>query len=237
MVESAGHVDDHRANPGLRVAAARCTRGEAGAKTKIGELAKTSKEVESKVQEWLAVLARCFQLQDAMGVLELDRVLDTTPEELDRHRLALRAARRNRLELISRSTEHLLARMNAAAGTVNTKGADCIRPSRSGAFEQPGYLRRRRIPRALGIERGRESLEARRWIEAATEAWDKARETGADGLGTVRRYGSETRDRVKSAKDLVSTGSPSERAARQWTTRNGTRRIERSPTQRAKQAL
>ena len=56
-------------------------------KTKIGDLAKTSKEAESKVQEWLAVLARCFQLQDAIAVLELDRVLDASPDELDGHRL------------------------------------------------------------------------------------------------------------------------------------------------------
>src|SRR5690349_19818324 len=72
-------------------------------KTKIGDLAKTSKEAELTVQEWLAVLARCFQLQDAIAVLELDRVLDTSPQELDEHRLALRAARQNRRELILRS--------------------------------------------------------------------------------------------------------------------------------------
>lgn len=56
-------------------------------KPAIGDLAKTSKEAESTVQEWLAVLARCFQLQDAIAILELDRVLDATPDELDRHRL------------------------------------------------------------------------------------------------------------------------------------------------------
>ena len=51
-------------------------------KTKVGDLAKMSKEAESKVHEWLAVLARCFQLQDAIAVLELDRVFDTNPDEL-----------------------------------------------------------------------------------------------------------------------------------------------------------
>ncbi|HEY2641420.1 MAG TPA: hypothetical protein VGI66_16245 [Streptosporangiaceae bacterium] len=90
-------------------------------KTKIGDLAETSQEAEFKVQEWLAVLARCFQLQDAIAVLELDRALATSPEELDRHRLALRATRQNRLELISRSTERLMARMDAAVGTATTK--------------------------------------------------------------------------------------------------------------------
>ena len=63
-------------------------------KTKIGDLAEAAKEAEAKVQEWLAVLARCFQLQDAIAVLELDRVLDAAPDELDRHRLALRTAAR-----------------------------------------------------------------------------------------------------------------------------------------------
>jgi hypothetical protein len=59
-------------------------------KANIGDLAKTAKDAESEVREWLAVLARCFQLQDAIAVLELDRVLDAAPEELDQHRLALR---------------------------------------------------------------------------------------------------------------------------------------------------
>jgi hypothetical protein len=62
-------------------------------KAKIGDLAKASKDAESTVREWLAVLARCFQLHDAIAVLELDRVLDATPDELDRHRLALRVCR------------------------------------------------------------------------------------------------------------------------------------------------
>ena len=118
-------------------------------KTKIGDLAKTAKEAESKVQEWLAVLARCFQLQDAIAVLELDRVLDASPEELDGHRLGLRAARQNRLELISRSTERLMARMDAAAGTANTKVL--LHPTDvpgRGAVEQPCRDRRRRLPRA-----------------------------------------------------------------------------------------
>src|SRR5664280_35974 len=90
-------------------------------KTKVGDLAKTAKEAEAEVQKWLAVLARCFQLHEAIAVLELDRVLDTSPDELDRHRLGLKAARRDRLELISQATESLLARISAAAGPANSK--------------------------------------------------------------------------------------------------------------------
>ena len=173
--------------------------------TKIGELAKTAKEAESKVQEWLAVLARCFQLQDAMAVLELDRVLDASPEELDRHRLALRTARNNRLELISRSTERLMARMDTAAGTANTKvllhpttSRDVVHSSNHVANAVADFHGR------LGIERGRQSLEARRWADAATEARDKALETGADGVDAARRLGSGTLDRAKSATGKLS---------------------------------
>jgi hypothetical protein len=73
------------------------------------------------VQGWLVVLARCFQLQDAIAVLELDRVLDAAPDDLAGHRLGLKASRHKRLDAISRSTERLMARMDAAAGTANTK--------------------------------------------------------------------------------------------------------------------
>ena len=150
-------------------------------KTKIGDLAKTAKEAESKVQEWLAVLARCFQLQDAIAVLELDRVLDASPDELDRHRLGLRAARRTGWRLISRSTERLMARMDAAAGTANTKvllhpttSRAVVHSSNHVAIAVVDFHGR------LGIESGRQSLEARRWADAAAEVRDKALETGAE---------------------------------------------------------
>ena len=80
-----------------------------------------TKEAEAEVQTWLVVLARCFELHDAVGVLELDRVLDASPDELDRHRLGLKSARRDRLDLISERTEHLLDRMNAAVGMANSR--------------------------------------------------------------------------------------------------------------------
>ncbi|MEN3535150.1 hypothetical protein AAH991_08570 [Microbispora sp. ZYX-F-249] len=193
--------------------------------TKIGDLAKTSKDAELKVQEWLAVLARCFQLQDAIAVLELDRVLDTSPEELDRHRLGLRAARRNRLDLISRSTERLMIRMEAAAGTANTKvllhpaaSRAVVHSSEHVAVAVVDFQGR------LGIERGRQSLEARRWVDAATEVRDKVLETGAEvrdkvletgaeGVDAARQLGNETLDRARSVTGRLS-GEIAERALR-----------------------
>ncbi|MDN3351885.1 hypothetical protein [Actinomadura sp. DC4] len=183
-------------------------------KARIGDLAKASKEAESKVQEWLAVLARCTQLQDAIAVLELDRVLDASPEELDRHRLALRAARQNRLERISQCTEHLMARMNAAAGTANTKVLlhptvcrTVVHSSNHVATAVVDFQGR------LGIERDRQSLEARRWADAAAEARDKVLETGTAGVDAAKHVGNETLGRAKSVTDKLSSGI-AERARR-----------------------
>src|SRR4051794_13553668 len=89
--------------------------------TRIADLAETAKVAESKAQDWLAVLARCFQLQDAIAVLELDRVLEVAADDLDGHRLGLGAVRKKRLETISQCTNGLLTRMDAAAGTANAK--------------------------------------------------------------------------------------------------------------------
>ncbi|MBE3011029.1 hypothetical protein IL992_17795 [Microbispora sp. NEAU-D428] len=183
-------------------------------KSKIGDLAKTSKEAESKVQEWLAVLARCFQLQDAIAVLELDRVLDASPEELDRHRLGLRAARQNRLELISRSTERLMARMDAAAGMANTKVL--LHPTTSRAVVHSSdhvAIAVVDFHARLGIERGRQSLEARRWVDAAAEVRDKVLETGAEGVDAARHLGNETLERARSVTGKLSSGI-AERALR-----------------------
>lgn len=183
-------------------------------KANVGDLAKTSKEAESKVLEWLAVLAPCFQLQDAITVLELDRVLDASPDELDRHRLALRVARRNRLDLISRSTKHLMDRIEAAAGIANAKVL--LHPTASRAVVYSSS----RVAAAvvdfhglLGIESDRQALEAKRWFDAATEVKDKALETGAEGVDTAWRLGNEAFDKARSVTGKLSSGI-AERALR-----------------------
>ncbi|MER5964587.1 hypothetical protein [Streptomyces sp. NPDC002057] len=176
-------------------------------KAKIGDLAAAAREAESAVREWLAVLARCFQLQDAIAVLELDRVLDASPEELNGHRLGLKAARQQRLDHIARSTERLVARMNAAADTANAKVL--LHPTKSPAVVQSSNHVATGVHDfhgRLGIESGRQSSEARRWVAAAVEARDKALETGAKGVGAARSFGNETLDRAGSVKGRLSSG-------------------------------
>jgi hypothetical protein len=176
-------------------------------KTKVSDLAKTAEKAEYKAQGWLAVLARCFQLQDAIAILELDRVADAAPGDLDGHRVGLKAARGKGLDTIARSTERLLARMDAAAGTANSKVL--LHPTASPAVVQSGEHIATKVADfhgLLGIESGRQSLEARRWVGAASELRDKVLETGAERVDASRRRGNETLDRARSAKDRLSDG-------------------------------
>lgn len=157
----------------------------------VAELAAASGKTARQVADWLAVLAHCFYLQEATGVVELDRVLQSTPEELDRHRIALRTARTSRAESITRATKHLLDRLDAASATANAKVL--LNP-----IESPAIVRSRNsVSNAvgnfhahLGIEGGDEVVESRKWSTAVTDTRDDLLQAGSDGLEAARRIGS-----------------------------------------------
>jgi hypothetical protein len=164
-------------------------------KQDVGELATATKDAARTTREWLAVLARCFQLQDAISVLELDRVLETAPDDLDGHRTGLQAARQERLNAISHTTEQLMARLDAAAVTANTKVL--MHPTKSRAVVESSNHVGAAVTEfqgRLGIERERTPLEARRWAEAAISAKNTALEAGEETIDTVRRLSGDARD-------------------------------------------
>lgn len=172
--------------------------------TKFGDLADVVEEAEAAVAKWLVVLARCFQLNDEIAILELERVRETAPDELDRHRLGLRAAREDRRELMAQRTEDLLTRMNAAVGTANLKVL--LHPTAAPAVVEA----RNRVATdvhefhgVLGIESGHEASKARPWREAAAETWDAALEVGAEGVEGAKKLGTKTANQVRSVKDKV----------------------------------
>jgi hypothetical protein len=175
-------------------------------KTSVADLAETSKDAESKVREWLAVLARCFQLQDEFTVLELDRVSDASPNELDHHRLALKAARTQRLEQIARSTNRLMARIDAAATTANKKvilhpiaSREIVESSNQVAAGVVEFRGR------LGIEGDRESLQAKKWSTAVVEMKDQALKVGAEGVVVAKGLGDDALDRTRDVRSRVGT--------------------------------
>lgn len=168
--------------------------------TKVDELADLSQQAQDTVVEWLAVLARSFQLQEGMGLLEIDRVLHTSPEEIDKHRVALQAARARRRELIATTTTHLVTRMDVAAGRANSKvllnpiSAKTVVRGRNLVASGIGELHA-----ALGVASERRELEARRWSEAAIDARDDVLDVSKIGLEAVSRFGDATLENARLA--------------------------------------
>lgn len=173
-------------------------------KDNVGDIAKISKETRKNVFEWLAVLARSIQLQDAFSILELDRVLDSSADEWDKHRKALREAKSKRLKLISKSTNELVRRLDVAAEKANAKVL--LHPLASGAIvgssnEVADDVRR--FNELLGIAIDRSNMEARQWSAAAIEARDKAIAAGTEGVEATMRFGEDVANRAKKVTGTI----------------------------------
>lgn len=177
-------------------------------KADLGDIAKATKEAEPRVREWLAVIARTFQLQDGISVLELDRVLDAAPEDLESHRLGLRTARQNRLDLIGRSTARLLTQMDATVQRANAKVLlnpfDAPAAVKSSNEVATGVLDFRG---RLGIESGHEAKDAKRWIQAVAEVGEKVRVSATEGAAAAARFSTSTAEAFR-AIDTDGDGIP-----------------------------
>lgn len=181
-------------------------------KADVGEIAKATRDAEPKVREWLAVLARTFQLHDGISVLEIDRVLDAAPEELESHHAGLLKARANRLDRIGRSTAALLSQMDETVRKANAKvllnpfdSPAAVRSSHRVAAEVHSLRGR------LGLEEGLEAADAKHWGQAAGEALEKVRVGTSEGAVAVKRFGDQTVDQateVFRAVDLDGDGIP-----------------------------
>ncbi|MCB9410459.1 hypothetical protein [Mycolicibacterium sp.] len=164
----------------------------------LGKIANATKEAEPKVREWLVVIARCFQLQDGVAMLELDRVLDSDPDDLDSHRLGLAKARQKRLDLISNSTARLLAQMNETVRKANSKvllhprdAPAAVRSSNEIATGVVAFRDR------LDIETDHGTNDAKRWGQAAGEAVNKALATGTEGATVAKDKAADLADAAK----------------------------------------
>ncbi len=180
----------------------------------VGDVAKAADHARAVVEEWLAVLARCFQLQDAVAVLELDRVLGGAPDELEQHRAGIRVARQKRLDLIAGRVDRLMTRMDDAVGTADAKVLLHPRAAQSiNASSRVVGSHVLEFTAGLGIGADREAVAVRRWLEAATEAKERALETGAAGFEGAKDLTGQTVGRARSATTKLA-GTIAERAAR-----------------------
>ena len=166
--------------------------------TKASDLADATREVQAGTQEWLAVLARTFQLQDGIAVLELDRVLDAAPDEIDAHRTGLRVARQERVRLIETTTTRLLERIVDASGRANAKVL--THPSKSPAAVRAGAQVAGTVVEfhdLLELDVDVDPVEARAWRTAAGDARKRAIESGSHRLDGAKRGTGAAYDKAK----------------------------------------
>ena len=136
-------------------------------KSKAGELKRATQEIERDVAIQLAVLARCFELQDEFRVVELDHVLASAPENLEGHRLGVAEARQNRRAAVLERTSRLMQRMDVAGNIadantlLHARAARCVIDSLNATAEIVGDFHA-----PLGIEASRDALRPTRWREA-----------------------------------------------------------------------
>lgn len=99
-----------------------------------------------------------------------------------------------------------MARIDAAADTANLKVLRHPAKSR-GVVESSNHVGTAvgEFRGRLGIEDGRRSLEARRWIDAATDVRDKAIENGVEGVDAARRLSTDTLDRARTTTGRISS--------------------------------
>lgn len=134
---------------------------------KLGELKSVTRQVEQEAAIQLAVLARCFELQDEFRVLELDHVLATAPETLNGHRLGLERSRQQRRSAVLEKTSRVMERLDAAAGVATANIILHARAARSviGSLNATAVVVDE-FHAPLGIEVGRAELKAVRWRDA-----------------------------------------------------------------------
>ena len=169
--------------------------------SKVADLMKVADDAVGEVQKWLVVLARCFELLDEVGILELDRVSDSSPEELDQHRIGLKSARQDQLRFILEGTVYLLVRIKAAVEKANSKVL--FNPVQSPTVIKAGnqiFADVHELRELLGIESGAEETEARRWGDAASETWTQVSDTGSEGLEKAKDLSSLAGQKALSVK-------------------------------------
>ncbi len=89
--------------------------------TKMRDLASTAVVAETEVQQWLAVLAYCLEMQEEFDLLQLDRKSSESLEQLSNFRRGMTAFREERRDRLAACTTQLLTRMDVAVGKANGK--------------------------------------------------------------------------------------------------------------------
>lgn len=175
----------------------------------IGDLADAARTARTAAHEWLAVIARSFQLQEAIAVLELDRVLESSPEQLEQHRIAVHTSRERRRADIGRHAMRLVTQIDAAAEVANAKVL--LHPMSAKEIVTAGNQVGSAVSlftERLGIAQTRQDIAARKWSSAAGDTKDRAVRKSSEGVAAVKQFGSERLDQARGAGSRLTAKRP-----------------------------
>lgn len=140
---------------------------KAQAEDKPGAIKRATGEIEQEVVMHLAVLARCFELEDQFRIIELDHVMATAPDYLEGHRQGVSENRDKRRGAVLGKTQLLMQQLDRYGAIANeniilhSRAARAIVKSLNAtaesieSFHQP-----------LGVTIAREDIGALAWREA-----------------------------------------------------------------------
>lgn len=168
-----------------------------GITTATGDTDRTAKRLAAAredAQFWLGVLARTLALQDRQWLLELGRVADDDPDELEGHRRGITLARRERHDRIAERLEAMTRAVSAAATLSNAaKVANPLNAPRV-------ILRANALDADLTTFAAHAGLDMDGSGEMAPTPWrHAARDLAGDALSAVGDAGSRAADRARAA--------------------------------------
>ena len=149
------------------------------------EMKKLRQEIEGKVNLWLSVLARCFELKDHFNLIELDHVMMTAPKKYDGHRKGLAKNRQRRQSKVIDQTSQVLAALDQAGALA--VGRTIIHPNVAKRLVEAINTTADQIEsfrKPLGIDKDHRMLEPLSWREAwkDPDQVKEAAKTGAKGV-------------------------------------------------------
>lgn len=161
------------------------------------DIAEITQKGNQQVRTYIEILARCIQLQNILECLELDRVLNESPEEINRYRIGLNEARESRQESIENCSSHLLREISEAVNKANSKVL--FNPFKSPAAVHASKeisLQIHNFRNYIGIQSSYEEFYSREWIDAASDAKEKIISSTAKGIENAYKYGIETSEKM-----------------------------------------
>lgn len=176
-----------------------------GKHAKVQDLATVLPTCRKQIDEWIAVLARCLQLQDTSIILELDRMAQSAPEELNEHRKAIKITRKHRMDVITQTTTKLLDCIRITVAAANQQVL--LHPKASPQTVNDCNLIREDINdfgKSLGLVEAEDSLTSRPWLDAARDTTAKVMNASKSGVDTAKDLGIQLADRTREVGGVIS---------------------------------